>query len=341
MFKGINNFHFKDIQILSEITKVFLVKILFHKFHYIPRIPPIVIIELTNHCNLSCIMCEQPLMNRKKITMEPKLAKKIVKECAELRVPRVALSRLGEPLLHPEVVDIIRFAKRCGIRTVSMISNGMLLNEDKGREIISAGLDLISFSVDAAKKETLERIRPSSNFNTIISNIEKFIEIRNSLSQKKPIVEIYTTLMRENTNEIPEIVERWKPLADRVKIWPVAPLTQTKSQVVFNTPQKGGKKACDILWTRLVVLSNGETSVCCSDTEGKLSVGNAHNSTIKDLWNSEKIRRIRSIHFRKRFHELPLCDRCFFINKAWCRTEKACIKKFEKEWELSPSKFLT
>jgi MoaA/NifB/PqqE/SkfB family radical SAM enzyme len=270
--------------------------------------------------------------------MDVNLAKKVLKECAAMGVSRVVLSRLGEPLLHPEITGIIRFAKVCGIRNVSMVCNGMLLSEDKAREIIAAGLDLISFSVDAAKKETFEQIRPGSNFDTVIGNIDRFIEIRNDLSREKPWVEINVCLMRENVEEVPLIMEKWRPLVDRVKVWPVAPLPQTKDQLIFSILQGGEKKACDILWTRLVVLSNGEATVCCGDTEGILSIGNARHSTVKELWNSDKIRRIRSVHFRGEFHELPLCNSCFFIDKVWCNTEKAVIEKYEKGWK--PLRFL-
>jgi MoaA/NifB/PqqE/SkfB family radical SAM enzyme len=330
MPQDMNNSGFKNMWTLNVMVKVFLGKILFHKFHYVPKTPPSVVLELTNHCNLRCIMCEHPQMKRKKETMDFNLAKKIIKECADLGVIRVVLSRLGEPLLYPNIMEIIRFAKDCGIRYVSMVCNAMLLDEEKARELILSGLDLISFSIDAAKKETFERIRPNSNFDTVTGNIERFIDIRKNLARKKPWIEINVCLMKENTNEISLIKQRWKPLVERIKVWPVAPLPHTKDQLVFNTLNGGEKKACDILWTRLVVLSNGEVTVCCSDTEGILSVGNANNSTIKDLWNSEGINCIRNIHFHKAFDTLPLCRKCFFIDKSWCDTEKAIMEKFEK-----------
>lgn len=304
-----------------------------------------VVIEVTNHCNLECIMCEHPIMQRKKMFMELIVAKKILKECADLGVSRVILSRLGEPLLHPEIAEIISYAKECGIRTVSMVCNGTLLNDVKASEIISAGLDWISFSIDAAKKETFEKIRPGSNFEVIIGNMERFIEIRNNLNRKKPWVEIHVCLMKENIEEVSSILEKWRPLVNRIKVWPVAPLPQSSNQLIVDEPQQNGKKkACDFLWTRLVVLSNGQVTVCCGDREGTLSVGNAKNSSIKELWNSKKIRLIRQAHFQKTFDKLPVCKKCFLTDKTWWKKEKSFINKYEKEWKplgFLPSSFFS
>lgn len=330
MSKKSNSFNFKISLVLSGIIKIVFGKILYHKFHFVPRCPPIVIVELASLCNLNCIMCEYPFMKRKKMIMDLNLAKKVIKECADFGVPRVILSRLGEPLLHPKIGEIISFAKGCGIRNVSMVCNGMLLSEDKARELIESGLDLITFSVDASNKTTFERIRPGSNFDTVIGNIEKFIKIRNDLSREKPWVEINSCLMRENLEDVPLIIEKWRSIVERIRVLPVAPLPQTKDQRIFDALQECGKKPCDVLWTRLVVLSNGEVTVCCADTEGTLSVGNARNSSIKDLWNSKKIHRIRSIHFRRSFHELPLCNTCYGNDIAWFKTEKEIIESYEK-----------
>lgn len=339
------SFSFKASRLLTGLSKVLVGKILYKKFHFIPHRPPLLIVEITNNCNLRCIMCEHPLMQRGKTNMDVNLAKKVLKECADWGISRVGLSRLGEPLLHPDIAEIIRFAKECGIRHVSMVCNGMLLNEKKAKEIISSGLDLILFSIDAAKKETFEGIRQGSNYDTVINNIERFIKIRNELSREKPWVEINICLMRNNIEEAPLIIEKWGSLVERVKICPVVPLEHTSDNLVVDAPNYNGKKkACDFLWTRLVVLSNGQVTVCCADKEGEMSVGNAKESSLKKLWNSEEIRRIRNIHFSKKFDKLPLCKQCCIIDETWFNAEKAVIDKYEKEWKpfgLLPSSFFS
>jgi len=273
------------------------------------------------------------------------LAKKALKECADWGIPRVTLSRLGEPLLHPSLIEIIRYAKKVGIRNVSMVCNATLLTEERAREIILSGLDLISFSVDANSKETFEKIRPGSNFDDVVSNIKRFIMIRNNLSQKKPWVEINTCLMKESLGEVPFVIESWRPLVDRIKVWPVAPLPQSNNQLIVDCPnQNGEKKPCEILWTRLVILSNGQATVCCGDREGALSVGDLAKMSIRELWKSERIRLMRKIHFSKKFDDLPLCKQCFLTDKTWFKSEKEMIGKYGKEWKplgIFPSSFFS
>lgn len=333
MQKKAASLSFKASRLLTGLSKVFVGKILFKKFHFIPRRPPMLVVELTNNCNLRCIMCEYPLMQRGGMNMDIQLAKKVLKECAEWGISRVGLSRLGEPLLHPDITEIIEFAKECGIRHVSMVCNAMLLTEEKAKTLIQSGLDLILFSIDAATKETFERIRKGSDYEQVITNIERFIKMRNELSREKPWVEVNICLMKDNIEEAPLIIKKWGPLVERVKICPVVPLEHTNDNLVVDAPTyTGRKKACDFLWTRMVVLSDGEVTVCCADKEGDLSVGNAEKSSLKELWNSEEIRRIRKIHFSKKFDELPLCKQCFMIDEDWFNAEKAVIDKYEKEW---------
>ncbi|GAX60411.1 Fe-S oxidoreductase [Candidatus Scalindua japonica] len=336
---------FKMSRLLTGLSKVFIGKILFKKFHFIPHRPPMLVVELTNNCNLRCIMCEYPLMQRDGMNMDTQLAKKVLKECSEWGISRVGLSRLGEPLLHPDISEIIKFAKESGIRHVSMVCNAMLLTEEKAQKIIDSGLDLILFSIDAARKETFEKIRKGADYDKVVTNIERFIKMRNELSQEKPWIEVNICLMKENVDELPLIIEKWGQLVERVKICPVVPLEHTNDNLIVDAPTYNGKKkACDFLWTRMVVLSNGDVTVCCADKDGDMSVGNAQKSSLKELWNSDKIRRIREIHFSKKFEKLPLCKQCCMVDEDWFNAEKAIINKYEKEWKpfgILPSSFFS
>ena len=122
-------------------------------------------------------MCEHSIMKREKKLIDLNLAKKIIKECSILGVKRIVLSRLGEPLLHPNLKEIIKFTKSNKIRNVSMVCNAMLLNDEKCKELIESGLDLISFSVDAAKKDKINiiavRIYNSDDYDNVKGWLKK------------------------------------------------------------------------------------------------------------------------------------------------------------------------
>jgi radical SAM protein with 4Fe4S-binding SPASM domain len=69
------------------------------------------------------------------------------------------------------------------------------------------------------------------------------------------------------------------------------------------------------LWDTLVVLANGDVTVCCYDYNGVLNIGNIKNNSIKELWNSPQLKQLRKIHYKRGFDKIPLCSKCDAILK--------------------------
>lgn len=100
---------------------------------------------LTDQCNLSCHYCNE-FDNE---TPHPATSdlKKWLRKLRDLGVMRVNFLG-GEPLLHPHVVELVRFARRIGFFTVGMSTNGLLLTEQLVRDLEEAGLGSLQISVD-------------------------------------------------------------------------------------------------------------------------------------------------------------------------------------------------
>jgi MoaA/NifB/PqqE/SkfB family radical SAM enzyme len=76
--------------------------------HRLPDFPFLVDIELTNHCNLACIMCPRHAMKRDKGFMSDEIFRKIIDECAKYKTP-IRFIRFGEPFLHPNIVEFCEY----------------------------------------------------------------------------------------------------------------------------------------------------------------------------------------------------------------------------------------
>ena len=86
-------------------------------------------IETTSRCNLSCTLCpNKDLDGEQKGDMDLDLYKKIIDEAKDF-VYEVNLFHRGEPLLHPDIIDMIEYAKKSGLKT-RIHTNGVLLNEE-------------------------------------------------------------------------------------------------------------------------------------------------------------------------------------------------------------------
>src|SRR5207244_2542090 len=95
-------------------------------------------------CNLSCTYCNEYDDFSKPVPTETVVAR--INSLADLGTVIVTLSG-GEPLLHPELDDIIRAMRRRGL-IAGMITNGYLLTPERVKRLNRAGLDWMQISID-------------------------------------------------------------------------------------------------------------------------------------------------------------------------------------------------
>jgi len=259
-------------------------------------------IESTNACNLRCVMCPRNFMTEKIGYIEWALFEKIIDEGAEYRLPSIKLNYRGEPLLHPQLPEMVAYAKRKGIIEVQFNTNGLLLSEKKIGELLGTGLDRIIFSFDGATKESYERIRTGSNYERVVNNIKTLVKMRNKRGSKRPLVRVQMVKMKDNEHEVEDFLKMWISVANRVAInIEREPMGTQKEVEHFPCPQ---------IWQRLMVCWDGEVRMCCGDWSGEIVLGNAKESTIYKLWHSGKLNKIRKLHSQGRFNEIPVCARC-------------------------------
>jgi MoaA/NifB/PqqE/SkfB family radical SAM enzyme len=121
--------------------------------------PFLVQLVVTRRCNLSCTYC-----NEFDHTSEPvptEVLKRRIDKIQKLGAWSVEFTG-GEPMLHPDIFELTRYAKLIGIGKVMLISNAYLLNEDKVRRLSDAGLDELQISIDGVTPSdvTVKVLRP-------------------------------------------------------------------------------------------------------------------------------------------------------------------------------------
>jgi MoaA/NifB/PqqE/SkfB family radical SAM enzyme len=259
-------------------------------------------IESTNACNLKCSMCGRNWMKEKIGYIGWNLFTKIIDEAKKYHLPSIKFNYRGEPLLHPEIVKMVRYAKDKGILEVQFNTNGLLLDEKKAEELIEAGLDRIIFSFDGATKETYEKIRRGSNFEKVVKNIKNLINLRNKKGLKKPLVRVQMVKIPENKNEVEDFIRMWLPFANRLSI--------SVGRNPLGTKKKLEHFPCPQIWQRLMICWDGEIRMCCGDWYGEIVLGNAKKDSIYKVWHGDKLKEIRRIHSEGKFDKIPLCSRC-------------------------------
>ena len=143
---------------LYSVNPFRLVREIFGIFGLVDYPPPeTVIIEVTNACNLNCLMCGNRHMMRKIGYMEYDLFKKIIINIKGY-AKKVRLYSTGEPTLHPNLLEMIGYVHSAGIKNVSVSTNATLLDEGMSEKILKNNFtpELIQFSVEGWSPDTYE-----------------------------------------------------------------------------------------------------------------------------------------------------------------------------------------
>ncbi|MFA5146539.1 MAG: radical SAM protein [Candidatus Omnitrophota bacterium] len=279
---------------------------------FLPSFPMHLDIEATNICNLRCRMCAQNTLTDKKGYMDFELYKKIIDEGAGNGLYAIKLHFRGEPLLHPRITEMIRYAKRKGIIDVMFTTNATLLREDLAEALLESGLDQIMFSVNGHTKRAVEDIEVGADYGLIMDNIHRFLDKRRRKRLPRPLVRVQMVRTEGNRGEEREFLKKWRPLADTVATIDCFVPANRRLREEMNYRAERSDIICSRLWQRIPVFWNGEAGLCCIDSDNEVKLGDARVQSIKDIWGGARLKEIRRLHLEGRMDEVPLCRRCGF-----------------------------
>lgn len=276
--------------------------------------PRFIEIETVNACNARCPMCTIDDWQRNTPTMKDDLFRHIADEIIDHRdeVTRVSLYRDGEPLLDKKLAERIAYLKLGGVNATSISTNVSLLNEERSRAMLEAGLDMIILSIDSLRKDVFESIRVRLNFDEVLENALRFIELRNSI---RPETRIYVRMIRQNSNldEWPSYEAFWKPkLAahDRLYYHNIFNWGGQLEDFKSVAPSYEPNLPCVALWSLFVIFGNGDVPLCNVDYNNKYPTGNVLEHSIAELWRSKVANRRREQHLLGDKSCISLCKNC-------------------------------
>jgi len=128
---------------------------------------------VTDRCNLDCAYCTEYDNSRPHPSIHD--LKKWVCKIRELGTMRIALVG-GEPLTHPDIVELVRYCRELGFAT-SLTTNGFLLTRDLVMQLEEAGLQVMQISVDRMTPSAITK----KSFKTILPKLDYFSDSKISL----------------------------------------------------------------------------------------------------------------------------------------------------------------
>jgi len=160
-------------------------------------------IEITTRCPLACRMCvRQGIEQWQRADMPLSDFGRLAVQFTH--VENVILQGWGEPLLHPDLLGIIRAAK--SVRrppAVGFVTSGKGLNEASCRELVLSGLDFIGFSFAGATAPVHEGIRVNSDFEELVEGVKSLEAEKRRRRSERPKIHLVFLMLKENMRDLP------------------------------------------------------------------------------------------------------------------------------------------
>jgi len=303
------------------------------------RVLPVVAqIEPTVRCDLACTFCHSKELRRTRKSPDMTLDqfKHVIDELHFL--VGLGLVGMGEPTLHQDFSEMVRYAVNKGICTQT-VTNCNRHTPEMSKQLVSIGLCQVHVSLDGATPESHERGRIGSSFERTVENLKQLVKNRGS--QKYPKIVVQMLAFDYNYKEMPDFVRLCARIGvDQADIQ--ARLTDWgKDAYVQKTLDKGGSLAgddferflriteqaasaegiesdvirnlyddenkCRKPWREVYISTTGDVVPCCAIADPRvMSMGNIFRESFESIWNNDKY-----VSFRKAIlsNNIPRC--CF------------------------------
>lgn len=195
-------------------------------------------VEITTFCNLSCEMCIQRVWDEAPNAMSLETFANLMAQISELpESPIIHLGGYGEPMVHPDIIEIVRLAKATGAQ-VEMTTNGMMLSRERADALFELQLDKLVISVDGVTPESYSDIRVHGDLDRIIQNLRYLqgVKLRKVGRHAKPEFALAFVAMKSNINELPDLAKLASYLgAWEVKVSNVVPHTaEMEAEILYE-----------------------------------------------------------------------------------------------------------
>jgi len=253
-----------------------------------------------------CYQSDKSFSNKSKgfmSNMSLDLYKKVIDE-VEGKVEAITLASRGEPTLNKDFKKMLNYSNKKFL-ALKINTNASMLNENMIHAILSTDIQSIIFSVDAADKETYEKIRVNGKFDKIMENLKLFAQIRKDhYSKSKHIVKMSGVKISKDQS-MKSMEKQFQELADVIAFVNYSPW-----ESAYDNEPNDLKHACKELWTRMFVWADGKVNPCDYDYKSILSKWNANNTSISDIWNSKEYNDLRQKHLNQKRNTIEPCVRC-------------------------------
>ena len=279
-----------------------------------------VYLEITDCCNLACSFC--PGTKRRAAFLSAEQFTHLAAAlCGQTRF--LYFHVMGEPLLHPELPELLEIAGGMGFRVV-LTTNGTLLPKRQSALLAAPALHKVSVSLHSFEANSGvdmgSYLAGCTDFGLAAAETGILIDYRLwnlDGAQTKGLHDRNAEILAHLHAAFPGVWQKntwgWR-LEDGVFVsfgerfdWPDE-----------QAAERGSQGRCRALSDQIAVLSDGTVVPCCLDNEGALALGNLFRQALSDILASLPACAIRE-GFARGERAAPLCRRCGYAERFGAR----------------------
>lgn len=296
-------------------------------------VPMTVSIEPTTACNLRCPECPSGLraFSRPTGNLKTDFFRQTIDEMYQELLYLIFYFQ-GEPYINPGFLDMVNYAHKKGIYTITS-TNGHFLNDENARKTIESGLDRMIISVDGTTQEVYENYRKAGKLETVLQGARNVVKWKKKLKSKTPHIIFQFLVVRPNEHQIPEIYRLAEEIGvDEVKLKTAQVYDYKNGNPLIPTIDKYARYAqkedgtyevknellnhCWKLWHSCVITWDGVVVPCCFDKDATHRLGDLKKESFRELWHGPAYQQFRTSLLQGR-DQIDICTNCTEGCKVW------------------------
>lgn len=283
-------------------------------------------IEPTNMCNLKCPVCPAGTdrLERERRHMQLDEFKSLIDDMQD-HLLFLILWEWGEPFMHPQLPEMIKYAAERDIKTLTSTNAHFLHNDDYLKRILTSGLSTLIIAIDSLEQDLYEIYRKKGKLSNAVEGLRKVVQLKKALRSKTRI-NLRMVIMKQNEHELEHMRRFAKEVGvDVFTVKTVNPSCGVDAEdeqlvptdlkyrrYVYNDGTYERKRMdvhCRKMWFMCNISANGDVIPCGYDYTSELQVGNIFTSPLSHIWNSPEAQDLRGrLYYEK--ESIPKCKEC-------------------------------
>jgi len=256
--------------------------------------PEKVMVQTISRCNAACAFCPYPALGPTlpQGVMEESLFRRIIDECGEHAVQRLMPYLMNEPLMDPQLIPRINYARaRNPAASIHILTNGSLLTPRRADELIDSGLDWVGISVHGFSPGAYH-VATGLRREVTYERVEGFIERAIARRGADFVMVTFNGGGAVTSQEREAELTHFRRLGVRRISYFGQSISRAGNVPGISAPHHQRVMGCrSIWWPEMVhVLYSGDVILCCMDWGRQAVVGNVREHAIHELWHSDRYR---------------------------------------------------